>query len=121
MNYSKHLRKILNHKGDRANLVGVALISGIAVGAALAVLFAPKKGKELRKSISDASGKAGGSLADLMNAIKAKFGGAQEVEHETDHDENAAHARPGQKKPKSDIGELLHQAHQHNPADDQTK
>ncbi|MES2457094.1 MAG: YtxH domain-containing protein [Bacteroidota bacterium] len=112
MNYGKQFKKILSAKDDNTALVGVALISGLAIGAALAVLFAPKKGSELREGISGTTSQLGGTLTDLMDAIKAKFGKEEDLEAEVDHNEDrTAQAHAHVKKPKSDIGEIIHQAH----------
>lgn len=97
---------------DKTAMVGVAVVGGLAVGAALAILFAPKKGTELREDISDGGQRFSGTLSELMDALKAKFSGGQNLESEPVHSENVvAHARFAGKKPKSDIKELIHEAH----------
>ena len=118
MNYGKQLKKMINCSGDNTAMVGVALIGGLAVGAALAVLFAPKKGSDLREGISDSGRQLGGTVAELMEAIRAKFGGSEGTEPELEHsDEQVDHTSTPPKKPKSDIGELIHEAHKagHSP------
>jgi len=45
--------------------VAVALLAGLAAGAALGILFAPEKGAETRDKIND-------SLADLGEALKER-------------------------------------------------
>lgn len=52
-------------------LNAVGLLAGIAIGAALGVLFSPKKGKYIRNQISDATD-------DLISGIKSKFANAEE-------------------------------------------
>lgn len=112
MKYGKQLKSILNQEKGNNGLVAVALVSGLAVGAALALLFAPKKGQALRGDIAAAPGKFGGSLSELMDAIKSKFGSLQQIETETNHHQNGqATPHAAAKKPKSDIGEILHQVH----------
>lgn len=116
MKYGKQFRKILAGGEDKTAMVGVALIGGLAIGAALAVIFAPKKGKELRKGISDAGKGFTGTLSELMDSLKAKFGG-EEVEDEIpQHEEKSANTGAPVKRPKSDIKSILHEAHkeQHN-------
>ncbi|MEJ2880577.1 YtxH domain-containing protein [Pedobacter sp. GR22-6] len=112
MKYGKQIKNILNQNRSNSTLVTVALLSGVAVGAALAVLFAPKKGVELRGDIAGVPAKAAGSLSELMDSIKAKFGTTAEGETVVDHYQNGAE-RPhaNTKKPKSDIREIIHQAH----------
>lgn len=112
MKYSKQLKKMIGQADNSTAMVAVALISGVAVGAALAVLFAPKKGAELRDDISSAPGRLGGTLAELMDAIKAKFAVGAAPEAEPEHQQNGqAKGQESVKKPKSDIGEIIHQAH----------
>ncbi|WP_316813771.1 YtxH domain-containing protein [Pedobacter heparinus] len=112
MKYGKQLKKMMACNDHNSTMVGIALIGGLAVGAALAVLFAPKKGSDLREGIADSGRQVSGTLAELMDAIKAKFGGGDTVEPEVLL--GAAemnHTATPVKRPKSDIGELLHEAH----------
>ncbi len=56
-------------------LAGILL--GAAVGAVLGILFAPDKGSETRKKISDSTGELGENLktkfAEMTDTIKEKF------------------------------------------------
>lgn len=54
MNYQKFIRKTLSSRQD-SNLTAIAVIAGLAAGAALAVLFAPKSGRETRDALCDAT------------------------------------------------------------------
>ena len=118
MNYGKQLKKMISCSNGNSAMVGVALIGGLAAGAALAILFAPKKGSELRGGIADRGRQVSGTLTELMDAIKAKFGGSETSEPELQEraGEESHTTAPG-KRPKSDIGELLHAAHKegHSP------
>ncbi|MBP3943406.1 YtxH domain-containing protein [Sphingobacteriaceae bacterium WQ 2009] len=49
---------------DNSKVV-IALLAGLAAGAALGILFAPEKGSETRDKLND-------SLADLKDAIKER-------------------------------------------------
>lgn len=50
----------------------VALLAGLAAGAALGILFAPEKGTETRDKLNDA-------IKDISDAIKDRA--AEEIEH----------------------------------------
>jgi hypothetical protein len=53
-----------------------------------------------------------GTLSELMDAIKAKFGTADSMERGSEETTaSIEHISSRHKRPKSDIGELLHQAH----------
>lgn len=118
MNYGKHLKKMMSCSNNNSAMVGVALIGGLAVGAALAVLFAPKKGSDLREDIVGGGRQMSGTLAELLDTIKAKFGGTETSEPELlNRGREESHTTSTVKRPKSDIGELLHEAHKegHSP------
>jgi gas vesicle protein len=95
MNYSRQFGKMLSADKDNSALVGFAVISGLAIDAALAVLLAPKKGTELRKGISGGTHQLKEGLADLMAAIRAKFGTDQDSGDHADHKKiQPAHTAP---------------------------
>lgn len=52
MNYRKIVEKALNHQKDHS-LTAFALLTGLAVGATLAALFAPRSGRESRKMLRE--------------------------------------------------------------------
>jgi gas vesicle protein len=112
MNYRKQLRKILTAKADNSGMVACALIGGLAAGAVLAVLFAPKRGSELPSDITHSGRKFGGSLWELMNRLKEKFGDGPDSEQDGgENREGKTNVSPSVKKPKSDIRSLIHEAH----------
>lgn len=86
MKYKDIIADILAQRSANNGKVAIAVIAGLAIGAAIGVLFAPEKGENLRKGICD------------------KANTAEEEEPAYIH-----HAAP--KKPKSDIKELIHDAH----------
>ena len=51
----------------------IALASGLALGGLLGLLFAPNKGKDTRKKITDTRDKFTGSIKDSVNKGKEKF------------------------------------------------
>ena len=48
------------------------LAAGVAVGAAIGVLFAPEKGSETRKKVSDEGKKLAQTLRDKFNRVKER-------------------------------------------------
>ena len=57
---------------DKAMGLGIGILAGAVVGAAVALLFAPQSGKETRKMIKDKTMQA-------VDAVKEKAGGMVEV------------------------------------------
>jgi gas vesicle protein len=90
------IRDIFDRSSDSKTPAVIALVAGIAVGAALGVLFAPERGNDLRKTI--------GGFANRLR------GRQQEEEPEQNH-QPKHHEHSGQKRPKSDIKALIHEAH----------
>ena len=78
MNYKKLLNDHLDNSTDKTPVV-VALLAGLAVGAALGVLFAPATGSETRNLISDKSKDLADSAKDKLQTYKEK------VKDTTDH------------------------------------
>ncbi len=59
--------------GNSNNKLLAALLTGAAIGGALGILFAPDKGSETRKKISDKSNDLTGTVKDKFSAIVNKF------------------------------------------------
>lgn len=57
------------------NKLLIALGAGIVVGGVLGLLFAPKKGAELRKDIANGGKKLTSDIKDKINAGKEKLNG----------------------------------------------
>lgn len=67
MNYKKLIDRAINHRQE-SNLTAIAVIAGLAAGAALGVIFAPRSGKESRAALCDATG----SILDKLKTCSAE-------------------------------------------------
>ena len=116
MKYSKLLTKIFAKKSDHTAQVVVAVAAGLAVGAVISILFAPKKGADTRNLIGDSATRFGSGIRDQYTSLKNRVIGNQEIEEavapEVPH---FTHKVP--KKRKSDIKELIEEAHHHESAE----
>ena len=72
MDYKKLLTDQLDRSKDKTPVV-VALLAGLAVGAALGVLFAPASGAETRDLINDKSKDLAESAKDKLQTYKEKL------------------------------------------------
>jgi len=77
---AKHLKKGAKHlSGDRHSMqhdsmsIVVAAIAGVAIGAALGILFAPNRGSETRHAIADKAKGLGSTVADKAKQGKEKI------------------------------------------------
>ena len=64
------------------NKVLIALGAGMVIGGVSGVLFAPKKGAELRKDIADRKNEFSESLKSKMNQAKEKLNGLRKNKEE---------------------------------------
>lgn len=110
MNYRKQINKILSGKHENSVMVSFALVGGIAIGAALGVLFAAKRGAELREGLSGQGRRLSEGFTDLIDEIKTKFAAKTHQDRQSASDnENNAEQNVLSKKPKSDIKEIKQQ------------
>lgn len=76
MNYKKlisgRITDLSNSSSDKTGAV-VALLAGLAVGAALGILFAPDSGKNTREKISDKALDLADNAKDSLHSIKDKI------------------------------------------------
>lgn len=118
MKFKNLLAKSFAQRSNQNANVTIALIAGLAVGAVLAVLFAPESGGDVRRGIADKAKGFGDGLKDTYGSLKNRLRGEGEREDAENESESelpyVAHAAA--KKPKSDIKELIHEAHngEHN-------
>lgn len=72
MKYEKMLSNCASQDSDSSKAI-VALLTGLAVGAVLGVLFAPSSGEETRTLISDKATDLTGDLKERYQAVKEKI------------------------------------------------
>ena len=65
MNYKKLIQSTIQGSKDHS-MLAFAVVTGLAVGAAFSILFAPKSGRDSRAAIGDAT-------SDLKDKIVGKF------------------------------------------------
>ena len=110
MKYEKLLANIFAQNTKNNAQVGLALVAGLAIGAALGILFAPESGATARSGISDKAKNLGEDAKDLYSSLKSRITGEAESNEPLANEDQHL---PGTavKKPKSDIKELIHEAH----------
>ncbi|MDA1060961.1 MAG: YtxH domain-containing protein [bacterium] len=72
-----------------------ALFAGIIAGTALGVLFSPKKGKDIRKNISDEIDQGGTGLRSIKDTL---FGVGHEISETDAYKQVSSEAKKAQKK-----------------------
>ena len=77
-----------------------ALFAGLIAGTALGVLFSPKKGKEIRKNISDEIDKGGTGLKSIKDTL---FGVGHEISETDTYKQASSEAKKAGKKAKKAI------------------
>ncbi|WP_129715240.1 YtxH domain-containing protein [Pedobacter sp. SYP-B3415] len=123
MKYRKLFAKAFERNSGNDAAVATALVAGLAVGAVLAVLFAPDSGRNTRRKIGEQGGSLTDAIKDLTNSLKTKItGAAEQAEEAVSNNEVPHYTKQTQKKPKSDIKEIIHEAHAgDNQNQDQTQ
>ncbi len=112
MNYGKLIDKILSRRSNQNNTqIAVALVAGLAAGAVISILLAPDKGSATRKGIADGARKVGGNLRDSYTNLKSRIIGSQEQEEEAVAPEVPHFTHQVVKKRKSDIKDIISEAH----------
>ena len=114
MKYGKLISKLTN-RSNNSGYVAVALVAGLAAGAILSILFAPESGEDTRKLIRNRAKGLGDNAKDKFVAFKNKLSGNEFEEHEEDVAPEVPHfVNKVPKKRKSDIKEIIHEAHVEN-------
>lgn len=112
MNYKKLMSKIFDQRSDNSTLAFA--IAGLAAGAVVAVLFAPKSGKDMRRRITDSVMGLGQGAKDFYASLRSKINGerVESIRNGALQDQENDHGNHTVvKKPKSDIKKLVHGAH----------
>lgn len=111
MKYGKLISKLANRSNNNG-YVAVALVAGLAAGAILSILFAPESGEDTRRIIRDKAKGLGDNAKDKFNALKNKLSGNDFEEHDDDVAPEIPHfVNKVPKKRKSDIKDIIHEAH----------
>lgn len=94
MNYKKIVADTFRIKSNNNSQIAAAVLIGVAVGAALSVLFAPESGEDVRSRIANRFRNQTDELLEEDEYVEPDY---------------VTHKAP--KKPKSDIKDLIHEAH----------
>lgn len=110
MKLKKLIATTLNGKSDHSTQIAIAVIAGVTVGAVISLLFAPDRGSQTRRGITGKALALGTSLKGLF--APSKNNNMTEDPHKA---EPPYGSHNNQKRAKSDIKELIHEAHVTNP------
>lgn len=113
MNYKKLMAKTFDQRSDNRPQMVFALIAGLAAGAVVAVLFATKSGKNMRRQITDKIAGLGQDARDIYASMICKNAQSRASLTNGAEEDQVNHYvhQAATKKPKSDIKELIHDAH----------
>ena len=114
MKYRKLIGKYLEHKSDNNAQIALALVAGLAAGAIVSVLFAPDSGAGTREKIAGGAKNLRYGFKDKYNLLKEKVFGVEAIEEDIVEHEVPHFKHKLEKKPKSDVKELLENARE-NP------
>ncbi len=113
MKYRKLVEKFLSQKSNQNNTqVAIALVAGLAAGAVISMLFAPETGAATRKGIASKARNLGGALRDSYTSLRNKITNNSEEQDIAVAPEIPHFTHTVTKKRKSDIKELISEAHQ---------
>jgi gas vesicle protein len=111
MKYGKLIKGIFAQRSNNNAQVAIAIVAGLAAGAVISILFAPESGSDVRKGIADQAKGLGTGLKDKYNALKDRVVGGQEIDESIERPEVPHFTHTPQKKRKSDIKDIIHDAH----------
>lgn len=111
MKYRKLIEKYLTHKSKNNAQVALALVAGLAAGAVISVLFAPDSGAGTRGKIAGGARNLRYGFQDKYNLLKEKVFGVEAIEEDIIGHEVPHFKHKVAKKRKSDVQEILENAH----------
>ena len=113
MKYGKLIEKIISRRSNQNNAqIAVALVAGLAAGAVISILLAPDKGSATRRGLANRTRNIGGSLRDSYTSLKNRILGSEQEQDEAVAPEVPHFTHQVVKKRKSDIKDLISEAHQ---------
>jgi len=113
MKYRKLIGKFLAHKSSNNNAqIALGLVAGLAAGAIISILFAPDSGAGTRGKIAGGARNLKYGFQDKYNLLKEKVFGVEAIEEDIVKHEVPHFKHTKSPKPKSDIKEILEDAHQ---------
>jgi gas vesicle protein len=111
MKYNKLLAKIFARGSNNDAQVAIALVAGLAAGAVISILFAPTSGANVRKGIADRATGLGNGVRDTYGRLKDRVVGRQDIEEGVAPEVPHFTHKPVRKR-KSDIKDIIHEAHE---------
>jgi gas vesicle protein len=113
MKYNRLIQNFLSQRSNsNSGQVAVALVAGLAAGAIISILFAPSKGSTMRNNIADKAKNLSNDVRDGYLAYKDRLFGHDAAVEEDVTPEVPHFTHTVTKKRKSDIKQLITEAHQ---------
>ena len=113
MKYNRLIQNFLSQRSNSNNgQVAVALVAGLAAGAIISILFAPSKGSTTRGNIVDKAKNLTNGVRDGYLEYKERLFGHDDTVVEDVTPEVPHFTHSVTKKRKSDIKQLITEAHQ---------
>lgn len=119
MKYRKLLTKCFTHKSNNTAHVAVAVVAGLAAGAIISILFAPDSGSGTRSTIGNKAKGVGDGIRDTYSSLKNRLTNSVEEIDEVVENEVPHYVQKTVKKRKSDIKDIIHDAHVDDHHNDQ--
>jgi gas vesicle protein len=112
MKYNKLIAKYLAKNSHNNAQIAIALVAGLAAGAVISILFAPDSGSGTRGKIAGKTRDLKYGLQDRYSALRAKVFGIEAIEEDIVEHEVPHFKHNAPKRKKSNIQEILEEAHQ---------